>query len=285
VRSTEPDRTIAEPPPAPHRRRRWPWVVGVIALLLALGGGVIAYAWGGRGAGEASVSDALSRFRRSNDQGTAGFLQPESGVYTYRGTGTEALSVLNLEQHWGPKVPATVSKTSPNCWRLRIEYSTNHRQEFDYCTRGSTLLEMGGRTAQRFDFGVTKVDDLTEFTCRPPGVAVRVDAVRGDRWKQTCTGGSKQQGTTVTSSGTNRFLGIRRMKVAGQEIEAYAYRVDRRLTGDQTGTEHNELWFAVGSGLPVRYLRNTRVDSPSPIGSVTYSEQGILTLAVLHPSR
>ncbi len=281
--STTPDDASIEPPPPP--RRRWPWVLGAIALVLAVGGGVIAYAWGGRGADEASVSDALSRFRRSDDQGTAGFLQPEPGVYTYRGSGTETLSILGVEQDWGPRVPATVSKTSPRCWRLGIEYSTNHRQEFDYCARGSTLVEMGGRTAQRFDFGVTKVDDLTEFSCTPPGVAIRVEAVPGDRWKQTCTGGSKQQGTTVTSSGFNRYLGIRRMKVGGQEIEAFAYRVDRRLSGDQSGTERNELWFAVGSGLPVRYVRNAHVDSPSPIGSVTYAEQGTLTLATLHPRR
>lgn len=271
--------------PAPSHRRRWPWIVGVVVVLLGLIGGLVAWSWGGRGAHQASVDDAISRFRRADDTGSGGFLQPTPGVYTYRGTGTERLSVLGAEQHWGPRVPVTVSATSPECWRLRIEYSNHHRQEFDYCARDATLLETGGRTAQRFDFKTFKVDDLSEFTCDPPGVAIRVHATRGASWKQSCNGASAQQHTRVTSAGTNRFLGLRHLTVAGHTIDAYAYRQDRTLTGDQTGTEHNELWFAVGSGLLVRYVRDTRVDSPSPLGTVTYTERGILTLATVVPRR
>ncbi len=268
-----------------RRRRRWPWIVGAVVALLALVGGVIAWSWGGRGAQEASVDDAISRFRRADDSGTGGFLQPAPGVYTYRGTGTERLSVLGAEQHWGPRVPVTVSATSPECWRLRIEYSNHHRQDFDYCARNATLLETGGRTAQRFDFKTFKVDDLTEFTCDPPGVAIRVNATRGASWRQSCAGTSVQRDTRVTSTGRNTFLGMRHLKVAGRTIEAYAYRNDRTLSGDQSGSEHNELWFAVGSGLPVRYTRDTTVESPSPLGAVTYSEHGTLTLATLVPER
>jgi hypothetical protein len=270
--------------PARHRRR-WPWIVGAVVVLFGVLGVVIATAWGGRDAREASVDDALSRFRRSDAGTDAGFLLPEPGVYTYRGIGTEQLSVLDAEQHWGARVPVTVSTTGKGCWTLRIDYSTNHRQDFDYCARDSTLVEMGGRTTQRFDFGFMQADDRTEFTCRPAGVAIRVDASAGERWKQTCTGHSDARDTDVTSSGTNRFLGVRHVKVAGRDIEAYAYRVDRTLTGDQSGVEHNELWFAAGSGLPVKYVRNTRVESPSPIGAVTYTEQGTLTLLTLHPRR
>ena len=37
------------------------------------------------------------------------------------------------------------------------------------------------------------------------------------------------------------------------------------------------------TGLPVRMTWNLRIDSPSPIGSVTYTEEGTWTLDSMQP--
>jgi hypothetical protein len=268
---------------ATRRHRRWPWVLGGLALILVVLGGVLAWMWGGRGADEASVQDALERFRDAQEQGDGRPLQPAPGVYVYDGTGTERLSVLGAEQQWGPDVPATVTARGSNCWNLRIEYSTNHRQEFDYCVRGTHLVEEGGRTEQRFDFGTFASDDVSVFTCRPPGIAIKVEAEPGDAWRQRCTGGSTTRDTRVVSAGTNTFVGIRTLRVGGVEVDAFVYRIDRTLAGDQSGTEHDVMWFAVDSGLPLRYRRDAQVRSPSPLGAVDYTEAGTLTLTDLTP--
>lgn len=253
--------------------------------MLGLGGGVLAWTWGGRDADQASVEDALDRFRRAESEGDGSPLRPDPGVYVYRGDGSERLSVLGASQHWGTRVPATVSTDGGDCWRIRIEYSTHHRQELDYCVDGTHLEEHGGRTEQRFDFGAFAVDDVSVFTCRPPGVALKVEAEPGDHWRQSCSGGSTGQQTEVTSAGTNRFLGRRRLTIGGTSVEAVVYRQDRTLTGDQTGVERSEIWFALDSGLPLRYSRQTEVESPSPLGPVSYTERGTITLLSLAARR
>ena len=68
-------------------------------------------------------------------------------------------------------------------------------------------------------------------------------------------------------------------------METNHYRVDRVLRGDQKGTEHNEFWYSVRDGLPLRFRRNIRVESPSPLGAVVYTEHGTLTITSLTPSR
>lgn len=257
----------------------------MIVVLLAALGGTVAWMWGGKGADEASVEDALERFRQARQQGDGHPLEPAPGVYLYRGRGTEKLSVLAASQEWGPRIPATVTATGPSCWSIRFEYSSNHRQAIDYCVRGTELQETGGTTEQRFDFGAFAADDTNEFTCDPPGVAIRLAAAPGDHWRQECHGRSRERGTEVTSAGTNTYVGTRRLTIEGQQVEALAYRVERTLSGDQTGTEHNELWFDVDTGRPLRYRRDTRVGSPSPLGTVTYREQGLLTATTLTPRR
>ena len=271
--------------PARRHRRRWPWVVGVLAVVLALAGGALAWIWGGAGADEASVDDALSRFRSAQASGDANPLQPAAGVYRYEGTGTESLSVLGAHQEWGPTIPVTVTTTGPGCWTVRIDYSTNHRQELDYCERGTRLLEFGGRTRQRFDFGAFAADDTQTFVCDPPGVAAKVGAAPGDSWRQSCSGGSTTQQTKVVSAGPNTFLGVRSLRIGGKSVDAYVYRTDRTLSGDQTGRERDVMWFSVDSGLLLRYHRDSRVRSPSVVGTVDYRELGTMTATELTPRR
>jgi hypothetical protein len=259
--------------------------VGIASVVLLAAGGFLAWVWGGGGAQEESVDDALARFRSAQAHGRANPLQPAAGVYRYRGQGSESLSVLGAHQSWGRTVPVTVSPRADGCWTVRLDYSTHHRQDLDYCEQGARLLEMGGSTTQRFDFGAFAVDDTSTFVCDPPGIAVKVGAAPGDRWRQSCSGGSTAQHTTVTSAGPNTFLGVRTIRIAGRDVDAYVYRTDRTLTGDQSGREHNEMWFAVDNGLLLRYRRDSHVSSPSPVGSVDYTERGTVTATELTPRR
>jgi hypothetical protein len=259
--------------------------LGVAILLAAAVGGAVAVLWGGRGADEASVEEAVRRFRGDRRDGSSGSLTPEAGVYSYRGRGSEHLSVLGAAQEWGPRLPVTVSTTEAGCWTFRVDYSTHHVQETTYCATDHGLEERGGRTEQRFDFGAFAVDDTQVFTCDPPGQTIRVAARRGDSWRQSCTGRSIQRGTTVTSAGTNTFLGRVRLRIAGRTMDAYRYRIRRTLRGDQSGTEENAVWYDVRTALPLRVVHDIRVESPSPIGAVVYTEQGEYEMTSTTPRR
>ena len=133
-----------------YRRRRWQVLIGVVVVLLA-GAVAFAIAWSNRGAKEVATRDVVDRFRAGNHagDGSAGALRPEAGVYRYRASGTERLSIASTEQQWGPTMPATVTHRANGCWSLRIDYSTNHWQDQRYCPDQGTLLDVGGQRHER----------------------------------------------------------------------------------------------------------------------------------------
>ena len=271
----------------PWYRRPWRLVLLGVVVALAIGAVAFAIAWSNRGADEVSTRDVVERFREDNGNadGSGGFLRPPAGVYQYRATGTERLSIASTEQQWGPTMPATVARRADGCWSLRIEYSTNHWQEQRYCPDQDSLLDVGGKVFQKFDFVTFAVTDTSVFTCHPPSAVIRVDASPGDSWAASCTGKSTERDTQVTSAGTNTFVGVEDVDVDGETVRAFHYRLQRTLSGDQTGTEDTHDWYSATDGLLLRSTRNTRVASPSPIGDVIYTEQGEFRLVSTQPRR
>ena len=277
-----------------YRRPRWIVLMAVGAVLLA-GGAFFAVAWSKRGAEEASVDEAVARFREdggadgddadANGGGEDALVRPDAGVYTYEGTGTEKLSLLSTGQEWGPNLPATVTHGEEGCWAFKIEYSTNHWQEWTYCLADDGLQEDGGRSFQSFDFVAFTVDDLQVFTCEPRGDTLRLDADAGDSFEQSCDGASEERGTHVNSAGSNTFVGKETVEVGGVEVDAYHYRSERSITGDQHGEEAFDTWYAADDGLPLKMERTVRVKSPSPLGEVVYKERGSFSLTSLEARR
>lgn len=266
-----------------------------VGALLVVGGAFFAVAWSRRGAEEASVDKAVERFREdggsdgddgdANGGGGDALVRPEAGVYTYEGTGTEKLSLLSTGQEWGPHLPATVTHGEDGCWAFKIEYSTNHWQEWTYCVADDGLQEDGGRSFQSFDFVAFTVDDLQVFTCVPRGDTLRLDAETGDSFEQSCDGASEERGTHVNSAGSNTFVGEEAVEVGGVEIDAYHYHSEREITGDQRGEESFDTWYSADDGLPLKMERTVRVKSPSPLGDVVYKERGSFSLTSLEARR
>ena len=275
----------------PRWFRRPAVVVPVCLVVVAAGVGAALFlrAWNERGADEASVDRSVEGFREDQaGDGSAGLLQPAAGVYTYAAQGTEQLSLLGTTQAWGDRLPATVTTGegpagTEGCWTIRFEFSTNHTQATTYCPDDRVLEEVAGSTSQTFDFVATQVTDVTEFRCDPPGELVRLDAEAGDTWDQSCQGRSPERGTAVTSAGTNTFLGVEPVEVGDETVDALHYRVDRTLSGDQDGTESTQYWFHPRTALPLRAVRAITVASPSPLGDITYTEEGRYRLTSLTP--
>lgn len=272
--------------PRSRARRRLAIALGVVALVLLAAAGLFAYEWVTRGAEEVDVADRIERYREEggSDQPSE-FLQPATGVYTYEATGTEELSILGTTQQWGPTMPATVTRQDDGCWTLRIDFSTNHWSEDRYCPAGERLLGPGSRGYQGFDFGAAVIGETSVFTCEPPTEVIRVAAQPGDSWPASCDGTSESGTTSVTSSGTNTFIGIEELTIGGRRIAALHYREDRQLAGSQNGEGSTDNWYSVTDGMLLQSRRFNTVTSPSPIGDVVYEESGEFTLISLEPSR
>jgi hypothetical protein len=265
-------------------RPRW---IALLVVAAVLAGAAIpfAIAWSHRGAQEASIQGAIDKFRQSHGASTAGFLRPASGVYTFAGSGTEKLSLLATTQRWGPRIPVTVTEDAKSCWTFRVDYSTHHWQSVRYCAKGRVLQETNEATSQTFSFVAFSAGDTNNAVCSPPIDRVRVDAKRGARWRVACDGHSKSRGTKFHAAGTDTFLGAEQLRVGSELVPAYHYRVERALTGSQTGTERYDMWYSALDGLPLKTNRAVNVKSPSPIGAVTYTEHGTYRLTSLTPQR
>lgn len=292
---TEPaaHRTSSPAHDPPTRSRPWyrrpaPVALLVLGVLAAAGAVVLAVLWANRGPEEASQTELVERYRaEAGSDEPSQFLRPATGVYTYEATGTEALSILGTTQRWGPTMPASVTRQDDGCWTLRLEFSTLHWSENRFCpdSEPDRLLGPGSRSYQAFDFGAATIGETSVFTCDPPSEVIRVDAEPGESWPVSCTGTSESGTTSVTSAGTNTFLGIEELTVGRRRIAALHYREERTLSGSQNGTGTTDNWYSVTDGMLVRSTRTNQVTSPSPIGDVVFTEEGEFTLTSLQPTR
>ena len=211
-------------------------------------------------------------------------LRPAQGVYRYQGSGTDSLDKPPRSQAQGPEMPASVTHRSDGCWTFRIDYSTNHWQTWDYCPRDGGMVEAGGTSFQRWDFGAFANETTATFTCSD-SVTIRADQRPGDEWTQRCTGtATGTEGTTV-SEGPYRFIGPDTLTIGAEQEPALRYHRERTTSGNQTGTERSDVWFSARTGLPLRNERHLEAHTETVIGAVGYTEDGSFELVSLDPVR
>lgn len=250
----------------------------MLVVVFAAALGIFAYLWSYSGARPVSLDDARRRFLEGRvDPGGAGPYTPAEGVYAYEGSGSEELSTPPKSQSEGPGMPGTVEHVGDGCWTFRLDYSTNHYRTWEFCADASGLREMGSRVYQRWDFVVSSVDNLAVMRCRPGAVVIQTGMAPGDTWTSRCEGdNSAIDGTTITDS-THRFVGWDRVRVGTGTVDAMHFRNRGVVSGSQTGTESFDLWVDE-RGLIVKGRQRIVVDSDSPIGNVTYTQQGEFAL-------
>jgi len=265
-----------------HRRLRRFVVVGVV--LVAVGAASVAgfaYLWSRSDARPVSLDDARRRFLQDRvagaETGAASPYTPAEGVYAYAGSGSEELSSPPKTQTEGPEMPGTVRHGDDGCWSFRLDYSSNHWREWRFCADATGLRARGTTVYQRWDLVVSSVDNTAVVRCRPPAVVIAPAMQPGDQWTSRCRGeNSAIPGTSVTE-GTHRYVGRETLHVDGSPVETMHFRDDGVVSGAQTGTERFDLWLA-DDGLVVRGRQRIVVDSDSPIGRVTYTQQGEFAL-------
>jgi hypothetical protein len=263
-------------------RRRW-LVVGVILAVVVAAIAVFAYLWSHSGSHPVSVGEARRRFASGNDApAAAARFTPAEGVYRYTGSGSESLSSPPKSQQEGPVIPGTVTHLARGCWKLRLDYSSNHWREWKYCVRDDELTEVGNRVFQRWDFVVSTIDNLTTMECVPPNVVLVPEPTRDATWPASCEGKNSAISGTTVSSGTHRYLGLEPVTVGSMTFDGHHFRDERVVSGAQTGTETFEFWLAV-DGLPLRGRQRIEVTSDSPIGEVTYHQEGEFALVEKSP--
>lgn len=237
--------------------------------------------------GAKSVTQAVEEFRTGEGQshGGAGPARPAAGVYAAMGDGRAELSFPPLSQRDGPEIPLTVQHDADGCWIVKVDYNEAHWQNWQYCRDESgRMFERGGQTYQRWDLGATKIENTSTFVCDPPSLVIDPAAQPAASWPQSCTGTNTQTQGTTTSAGNSTFIGVEPITIGNGVVSALHYRQQSTISGSQTGEQTVDTWFTADSGLPVRVERTARIDSSSPVGSITYTEDGRWQLQSLDPA-
>ena len=269
-----------QPVSSGRKRRRWPWVVGSVVVVMAVAAGVI---WlTGDHACQVTLREA-----EAHSGGEAGGVatngRPTPGVYAYTGSGTERLTLPPLSQSEGPTIPGTVSLIGADCWVLRLDYSTHHWQTWRYCQHNGDLWEVGGTTWQLWTVGPIDVTNVSTFTCDEGAQALPAHGTVGSTWHSRCSGtNSTIAGTTVTS-GPYRLVGTGVLTINGTRVPAVRFRRSRTDTGGQRGTEQADVWLDARSGLPLRLDQHLRVVTSTGFGTSTYTQDGSLWLTSMTP--
>jgi hypothetical protein len=270
----------ATPPPAGngHPRRRWPWIVGVLMLLV--GSGVLVIWLTTNRARPVTMWQAESRLG-SSGRVASGSPRPLPGVYRYTGSGTEQLSVPPLSQSEGPTMPGTVTLQGSNCWTFRIDYSTHHWQTWHYCLHDGDLWEAGGQSWQLWSIGPLQATNLSTFSCKARTMSLPRTAVPGQLWEGRCTGTNTSVKGRTLSAGPYKFIGQTTISVAGSDVRAAHFLRLRTDSGAQHGTERSEVWLDEQNGLPLRLEQDIEVTSPTPFGTSTYTQVGVFAVTSL----
>jgi hypothetical protein len=255
------------------------------ALAVALVVGVLAVLFLTReDPGSKPVDEAIEEFEAGTTVPAGGARRgPEPGIYQAEGDGREALSIPGVSQDDGAVLPVTVESLDDRCWRFTVDFNEAHWQDWRFCEEDGRLVDHGGQTFQRWDFGALTVENLTTFACDPPSVVFDPDAEAGASWPQSCSGTSTEVSGTTTSAGPAHDLGEEELVIGGQPVVARHHRQERTLSGAQAGTSVEDFWFAVDTGLPLRQERDIRLESDSPVGPVGYTESGWWQLTTLDP--
>jgi hypothetical protein len=251
---------------------------GVVVVLVAL----LGWWWAARGPGRPSIEGAVDRFQSTSTSFAA--RGPRPGVYVYASRGDEDLSFLSTHQSQDGNLPATVVARSDGCFDFTIEYNSFHRQSWTRCETDGRFVERQNVTEQEFDFGPFSQHEHTEISCSPPTVFPRSARV-GSSTPVRCTGTSSTTDATQRQRGTLTFVGPATVRVGDARVPALHFRQEVRIGGEQHGSSREEVWLAASDGLPLRESRRITVVSPapSPIGEVTYTEQGEWRLTSLEP--
>jgi len=272
------------------RGRRWPRRILVAAgvFLLAVVG-VCAYFFTAyelrTHPGAKSVGAAVHSFRGSGSGSTSpasAYRVPQAGVYTMAGEGLEHISLPPNSQKDGAVMPVTVSNLASGCWRWRLDFTVAHWEDYVFCPSASGLLQPDNRIYQAWDFGAMSITNLATITCPADTVVLPPEPKPAAVLSWECPEQNTASGPGLSST-TARIVGPETLRIGGVAVPTVEVQQTAVVSGTQTGSATSDWWFATSTGLPVRLDRHIVVHSPSPIGTITYTEDGSGQLTSLTP--
>jgi hypothetical protein len=279
-------RDEARPAKRPVGRRALT-IAGIVVVVLVLA--ALWFVYGGERARQSSEEQARQRVTDSSSAPTTAVSEtafsstPQPGLYRYQGSGRENTTFPPLVEEQGPSMPATVNLAEDGCWQFQIDYNTHHWQSWTYCARHGELTEQKNETFARRNLGGANIDNTSVFACEPPVLILRATDPPGTTHDRSCVGHGTLVPAETTAAGTVTVIGPEQLVVGGETVATVHVRYDLTYRGGQSGSETTDLWFASSTGMPMKNEHHILVDTDTPFGKITYTEDAQFAPLTLSP--
>jgi hypothetical protein len=219
------------------------------------------------------LREALRMYRREQTEKMLSTLRnhlPAPGVYTYRTSGGESLSLMGMARSF----PSTTSMIveGGSCATISWVPITQHTETTTECADAP-----GGFSLPRLvtTESIAGTNSTSTIQCPSTAYLLPPRATLGDKWAATCTLQSPAEKVVLAG----QALGQSTMTVAGHSVTVEHTRFTLNFDGSQAGTNPTDFWIVPSTGLIVREKEEVAVTS----GGVHYSENMVSTLRSLNP--
>ena len=202
------------------------------------------------------------------------FFRPPEGVYSYRTSGGESVSVAGASHKYPERTYATVRYLDGCNWEIRNDVIEEHTDRRIMCSQYGTLTQLVQERQVEF-FGQR---DGMEVACKPPMLMSRV----GEPISTVTIGDCN---TDELSVRTRRSVaGYADVPIGGRSVPAVHLVIDAEFSGRANGTAHEELWLARDTGMTLRWQRTVDTVADAAFGAkVRYQENATFVLESLTP--
>ena len=199
---------------------------------------------------------------------------PPPGVYRYRTTGGENVSLLGAKHDYPRDTYAVVRQTGGCGWEMRSEVVKEHVDRRLMCSDGTRLLQMEQERAVTF-FGTT---DGGTIRCDPPQVQMATGEAVGATSVSSCSDGKGADARMA-----RRTLAFGRAEVGGVLVDTVTFRIVGTMTGRVRGTSSDTYTVVRSTGLPISVDRTVDTMADAFGTSVRYQEHATFDLVSLDP--
>ena len=250
--------------------------MGVTVLIAAVAAGIWFFVLRSP-ATQVDLSQALRLYRQGQHPGVGGSDSqlPPAGVYRYRTSGGEQLSVGSISRTF--PVATDMIVTDARCTTMKWEPLEQHVEGLVECPLHDGSFSITSAPSYE-EIAGTRTTSVMH--CPPGTYLVPPDPAAGERWETTC----HMTGQRVVVSG--QIIGSSSVAVGRRTVPALHTRLTLTFSGSQSGTNPNDYWISMHDGLILRQRETVDLEQrDGPFGSVRYTEQMTIALDSLTPVR
>lgn len=207
--------------------------------------------------------------------GVAGYTAPAEGVYSYRATGGDSISLAGASHTYPSEVYDTVTHAGGCLWRSQFDIAKENQATRTLCGEPGRLSLLEDKRQVTY-FGQTETEDAR---CHPPILFHDVSETPGSTFSTAC------DSSDTHIEATSTYVGHEAVTVGSSPVDAVRLKFHGTLTGRANGTADEQLWIVPQTGLVLRWDRAEDAEANAAFGAnIHYHEKASFLLESLTPS-